>query len=65
MNTSLSQAFRAKSNPNIITIPTRQDAKSKQRIVRWKDIQQYFMDAQGIMNGGDAVLFLTDDDLDE
>jgi hypothetical protein len=65
MNTSLSQAFRAQSHAKVITIPTRHDPKSKQRIVRWKDIQQFFMDAQGVMNGDDAVLFLTDDDLDE
>jgi hypothetical protein len=65
MSTSLSQAFRALSHPKVITIPTRHDPKSRQRIVRWKDIQQYFKDAQGVMNGDDAVLFLTDDDLEE
>ncbi|KAF9354508.1 hypothetical protein BGX34_010968 [Mortierella sp. NVP85] len=65
MSTSLSQAFRTQSHSKIITIPTRLDAKSKQRIVRWKDIQQYFKDAQGVMNGDDAVLFLTDDDLED
>ncbi|KAF9354507.1 hypothetical protein BGX34_010967, partial [Mortierella sp. NVP85] len=65
MSTSLSQAFRAQFHPKVITIPTRHDPKSRQRIVRWKDIQQYFKDAQGVMNGVDAVLFLTDDDLED
>ncbi|KAG0225583.1 hypothetical protein B0O80DRAFT_424233 [Mortierella sp. GBAus27b] len=60
-----SQAFRAKSSSKTITIPTRQDPRSGQRIVRWKDIQQLFEDAKYVMNGDDAVLFLTDDNLED
>jgi hypothetical protein len=59
------QAFRAKSSSQTITIPTRQDPKSGQRVVRWKDIQQFFENAKGVVNGDDAVLVLTDDDLEE
>jgi hypothetical protein len=59
------QAFRSNPSPHVITIPTRHDPKTSQRIVRWKDIQQYFKGAQGILNGKDAVLFLTDDNLEE
>lgn len=59
------QAFQTKSSPEIITIPTCHDPKSSRRVVRWKDIQQYFKDAQGILNGRCSVLFLTDDDLEE
>ncbi|KAF9362412.1 hypothetical protein BGX34_006231 [Mortierella sp. NVP85] len=65
MNQQLSQAFRARNSSEIITIPTRHDPKSGQRVVRWKDIQQYFENAKGILNGKDAVLFLTDDDLED
>ncbi|KAF9366718.1 hypothetical protein BGX34_009557 [Mortierella sp. NVP85] len=59
-----SQAFRASSS-KIITIPTRHDPKSGLRVVRWCDIQQYFENAKGILNGNDAVLFLTNDDLED
>ena len=62
-----SQAFRLRSaeSSEIIHIPTRFDNKSSQRVVRWKDIQQYFKHAEGLMIGNDAVLFLTDNDLEE
>ncbi|KAK3822731.1 MAG: hypothetical protein J3Q66DRAFT_385282, partial [Benniella sp.] len=62
-----SQAFRLRSaeSSEIIHIPTRFDNKSIQRVVRWKDIQQYFKHAEGLMIGSDAVLFLTDDDLED
>ncbi|KAG0007035.1 hypothetical protein BGZ65_011769 [Modicella reniformis] len=61
----ISQAFRTKSSSEIITIPTRYDSKNRQRVVRWRDIQQYFVSAKGILNGKDAVLFLTDDNLED
>jgi hypothetical protein len=60
-----SQAFRAQSHSKVIAIPTRHDTKSNQRVVRWKDIQQCFKDAQYVIHGNDAVVFLTDDDLEE
>ncbi|KAF9971244.1 hypothetical protein BGZ65_010550 [Modicella reniformis] len=60
-----SQGFRAQFSSKVIVIPIRHDKKSGQRIVRWKDIQQCFKDAQYITNGEEVVLFLTDDDLDE
>ncbi|KAF9954506.1 hypothetical protein BGZ65_003964, partial [Modicella reniformis] len=65
MNGTPSQAFRTQFSSKVITIPTRHDPKGKQRVVRWKDILQYFKNAEGIMNGDDAVLFLTDDDLED
>ncbi|KAF9936877.1 hypothetical protein BGZ65_001973 [Modicella reniformis] len=65
MSKMSSQAFRARFSSEIIAIPTRHDTKCGQRVVRWKDIQQCFENAKYIMNGGEAVLFLTDDDLDE
>ncbi|KAK3825648.1 MAG: LOW QUALITY PROTEIN: hypothetical protein J3Q66DRAFT_328252, partial [Benniella sp.] len=33
--------------------------------VRWRDIQQYFENAQGIMNGEVAVIFLTNNNLED
>jgi hypothetical protein len=65
MSEPSSQAFRSQSSSQVIFIPTRHDTKSGKNIVRWKDIQQYFKDAHGVMNDDNAVLFLTDDDLEE
>ncbi|KAF9353438.1 hypothetical protein BGX34_011563, partial [Mortierella sp. NVP85] len=65
MSAATSQAFRAQSSSKIVTIPTRYDGKSNQRVIRWKDIQLRFKDAQYVMNDGDTVLFLADDDLEE
>ncbi|KAG0232828.1 hypothetical protein B0O80DRAFT_495915 [Mortierella sp. GBAus27b] len=59
MNETHSQAFRARSSSEVITIPTRQEPGSCKRVVRWKDIHQYFNGAVGILNGQEAVLFLT------
>ncbi|KAF9359960.1 hypothetical protein BGX34_008032 [Mortierella sp. NVP85] len=65
MNTTFSQAFRAQSSSKVVSIPTRYDDKRKLRVIRWKDIQLCFKDAQYIMYNGDVVLFLTDDDLED
>lgn len=65
MSGTLAQAFRSQSSSKVIAIPTRQDIKSGKHVVRWKDILQCYKDAQYIMNGEFAVLFLTDDDLEE
>jgi hypothetical protein len=66
MEESLSQAFRAKPPyTKIITIPTRYDPTSGQRIVRWRDVQHCFHNAKAIVNGKDVVLFLTDNSLEE
>ncbi|KAG0207206.1 hypothetical protein BGX31_002615, partial [Mortierella sp. GBA43] len=65
MSETPSQAFRVRLSSEVITIPTRHDPKSGQRVVRWIDIQRYFKDAQGVLNGKDAVLFLTNDDLED
>ncbi|KAG0221667.1 hypothetical protein BGX31_009646, partial [Mortierella sp. GBA43] len=59
------QSFRTKSSSELVTIPTRYDSKSGQRVVRWKDIQQRFENAKTILNGNCSVLFLTDDDLED
>ncbi|KAG0232829.1 hypothetical protein BGX31_005008 [Mortierella sp. GBA43] len=64
MNEAHLQAFRT-STSKTITIPTRHDPKSGQRVVRWVDIQRCFKNAQCILNGEDAVLFLTDENLEE
>ncbi|KAF9363660.1 hypothetical protein BGX34_003593 [Mortierella sp. NVP85] len=65
MNGTSLQAFRSQPSSQVIFIPTRHDAESGKDIVRWKDIQQYFKDAQGVMNDHNAVLFLTGDDLED
>jgi hypothetical protein len=58
--TGYEQSFWTRSSTGTITIPTRVDNKTGNRIILWKDIQQYFKNAQGVLNGGKAVLFLTD-----
>ncbi|KAG0220688.1 hypothetical protein BGX31_010698 [Mortierella sp. GBA43] len=65
MDDSYYQAFRSRSSSEVVTIPTRHDSKSGQRVVRWKDIKQHFENAKTILNGKYSVLFLTDDDLEE
>ncbi|KAF9357467.1 hypothetical protein BGX34_009362 [Mortierella sp. NVP85] len=60
-----SQAFRTQSSSKVISIPTRHDPKTSQRVIRWKDILQCFENAKYVMNGGETVLFLTDDDLED
>ncbi|KAF9975233.1 hypothetical protein BGZ65_008347, partial [Modicella reniformis] len=65
MSGSPSQAFRVSSSSKITTIPTRHDPKTGKRVVRWIDIQQYYEKAKGILNGVDAVLFLTNDNLED
>jgi len=65
MSALSSQAFRSQSSSKAVAIPTRHDPKSGQHVVRWKDIQQCFKDAQYIMHNGLAIMFLTDDDLEE
>jgi hypothetical protein len=65
MSGSLSQAFRSSESSKIVSIPARHDTKSGKNVVRWKDVLQYFENAKGVMNGELAVLFLTDDDLEE
>ncbi|KAF9349048.1 hypothetical protein BGX34_002092, partial [Mortierella sp. NVP85] len=60
-----SQAFRSTSSPKIISIPTCHDPTTSQRVVRWRDIQQYFENAQGVMNGEVAVIFLTNNNLED
>ncbi|KAI8350807.1 hypothetical protein B0O80DRAFT_127114 [Mortierella sp. GBAus27b] len=60
-----SQAFRADRSSKVITIPTRQDPKSGQLVIRWKDILSYFENAKIIMKAEDVVLFLTDDNLED
>ncbi|KAF9363663.1 hypothetical protein BGX34_003596 [Mortierella sp. NVP85] len=65
MSTTSSQAFRAQSSSKVVSIPTRYDDKRKLRVIRWKDIQLCFKDAEYIMYNGDVVLFLTDDDLED
>ncbi|KAK3815375.1 MAG: hypothetical protein J3Q66DRAFT_208502 [Benniella sp.] len=66
MDPSLVQRFRARYSSEIISIPTRHDPKTRQRVVRWKDILQCFENAKYVMDdGGNTVLFLTDDDLED
>ncbi|KAG0363953.1 hypothetical protein BC939DRAFT_183360 [Gamsiella multidivaricata] len=65
-----SQAFRLRVPPNssaeaeVVTIPTRLDPKSGQRIILWRDIQLYYKDAQCVMNDGDVILYLTDENFE-
>jgi hypothetical protein len=65
MSAATSQAFRAQSSSKIISIPTRYDSKSNQRVIRWTDIQRCFKNAHYVMHGEDMVLSLTDDNLEE
>ncbi|KAK3825655.1 MAG: hypothetical protein J3Q66DRAFT_396600 [Benniella sp.] len=68
MHDTCSQAFRSttsSSSSDIINIPACHDPTTSQRVVRWKDIQQYFENAQGVMNGKDAVIFLTNNNLED
>ncbi|KAF9366063.1 hypothetical protein BGX34_006449, partial [Mortierella sp. NVP85] len=68
MHDTCSQAFRSttsSSSSDIINIPACHDPTTGQRVVRWKDIQQYFENAQGVMNGKDAVIFLTNNNLED
>ncbi|KAK3815417.1 MAG: hypothetical protein J3Q66DRAFT_209480 [Benniella sp.] len=65
MSTTNSQAFCAKSSSNVVSIPTRYDRNSNQRVIRWKDIQQCFKNPLYIMCGEDVVLSLTDDNLED
>ncbi|KAF9960115.1 hypothetical protein BGZ65_012743 [Modicella reniformis] len=65
MNDAPLQGFRAESSSKVTFIPARHDPKSKQLILRWKDIQSCFENAKRIMNGKAVVLFLTDDDLED
>ncbi|KAF9358517.1 hypothetical protein BGX34_008902 [Mortierella sp. NVP85] len=58
------QIFRLRSSHETTSIPTRLDVKSGQRVVLWKDVLQYFKHAEGILNEGEAVLFLTDDNFE-
>ncbi|KAK3820028.1 MAG: hypothetical protein J3Q66DRAFT_336088 [Benniella sp.] len=58
------QAFRYRHSQEVIAIPTRLDNKSGQRIVLLRDVQHAFEDAKTILNGGKAVLFLTDDNFE-
>jgi hypothetical protein len=60
-----SQTFRSQSSSKVVVLPTRHDPKSGQRVIRWKDIQQCFKDAQYVTHNGLVVMFLTDDDLEE
>ncbi|KAF8938439.1 hypothetical protein BGZ58_000892 [Dissophora ornata] len=59
-----SQVFRDPTTSRTVPIPTRSD-KAGQRIVLWKDILRVFEDAKYILNNGDSVLFLTDDDFED
>ncbi|KAK3820118.1 MAG: hypothetical protein J3Q66DRAFT_439167 [Benniella sp.] len=61
----LEQAFRADASSEIIAIPTRLDNETGQHVILWRDIQQYFEDAIGIVNNGEAVQFLADDKLND
>jgi hypothetical protein len=58
------QAFRTRLSNETTSIPTRLDSKTGQHIILWKDILQYFKHAEGVLNEGKAVLFLTDDNFE-
>ncbi|KAK3818441.1 MAG: hypothetical protein J3Q66DRAFT_337638 [Benniella sp.] len=65
MSAPSSQAFRTQSSSKIISIPTRHDPKSNQRVVLLKDIQLSFEHlVKRIMCGCEVVLFLADEDFE-
>ncbi|KAF9352225.1 hypothetical protein BGX34_000122 [Mortierella sp. NVP85] len=65
MSAPSSQAFRTQSSSKIISIPTRHDPKSNQRVVLLKDIQLSFEHVvKRIMCGDEVALFLADEDFE-
>ncbi|KAF9364928.1 hypothetical protein BGX34_012035 [Mortierella sp. NVP85] len=65
-----SQKFRLFTYPGLsssdeIAIDTRQDPKTGQRFVLWRDIQLVFRNAQYIRKGGALVSFMTDEDFED
>jgi hypothetical protein len=61
MSATSSQAFRAQSSSDIISIPTRHDPTDKQHVILLTDIQLSFGSVQRIMSNGSTVLLLTDE----
>ncbi|KAF9345692.1 hypothetical protein BGX26_002871 [Mortierella sp. AD094] len=59
------QAFRARSSSTAWNIPARLDPKTGQHIVLWREIQRAFKNAECIVNNGDFVPFLLNDDFEE
>ncbi|KAI1299065.1 hypothetical protein EDD11_006549 [Mortierella claussenii] len=66
------QAFRLCSSSShgpsldaeIRVIPARQDSRTGEHIILWRDIQDHFANAERIVNGDRAVLFMTDDNFE-
>ncbi|KAK3815358.1 MAG: hypothetical protein J3Q66DRAFT_441491 [Benniella sp.] len=65
MSATSSQAVRSRSSSETILIPVRQDPRSGQHIVLWKDIQRCFENAKYIMCRREMIPFLTDDDFED
>lgn len=66
------QEFRVLSAPstppvssNTISIISRLDKKTGERIVLWKEIQKVVKNADHVWNGTKAVPFMMDDDFEE
>ncbi|KAG0203022.1 Vacuolar protein 8 [Mortierella sp. GBA30] len=65
-----SQAFRLATQPGEplapeIHIEASYDSNTQKHIIRWKDVQQIFDNPRYVRNGQKAVMFLTDDDLED
>lgn len=65
MSGTLSQSFRADSSSRSVTIPAFHDPNTGKDVVRWKDIQQCFVNAKYITDGKEMVRFMAGDDLEE
>ncbi|KAF9953744.1 hypothetical protein BGZ65_004488 [Modicella reniformis] len=65
MSETVSQEYRASSPSKVLSIPTRFDPNTKQFVARWKDFQHCFENVKRIMNEEAAILFVTDDDLQD
>ncbi|KAG0007752.1 hypothetical protein BGZ80_004268 [Entomortierella chlamydospora] len=60
-----SQAFQLRGSFETTFIPSILDNTAGCQVIRWKDIQRVFKDIDCIMNEGNLVLFMTDDDLED
>ncbi|KAK3815333.1 MAG: hypothetical protein J3Q66DRAFT_207777 [Benniella sp.] len=65
MSRALLQSFRADSSSKVVTIPAVRDTKNGNYVVRWKDIQQCFVNAHYITDGTDMVMFMTNENLED
>ncbi|KAF9948961.1 hypothetical protein BGZ65_007685, partial [Modicella reniformis] len=62
---SMSETTFQESSSKALSIPIHFDTKTKQFVVWWKDFQECFENAKRVMNEEAAILFVSDDDLQD